>query len=97
MAWTRVEEFKRQQAKRRKKLDPIQSGEGWTLCLHAVKAVDDYVSLPGDIAHIVLFDSDEVLAVETGRFSESHIVSGVLGMRHMPGAIRVYKYGCGGP
>jgi len=93
LEWIRVEEFKRQQAKRRKKLEPVKRGGGWSLCLHAVKAVDDFVSLPSDIAHVVLFDSDEALAVEAGRFSEAHIVSGAVGVWRGPGPVRVYRYG----
>ena len=92
LQWVRVDEFKRQQAKRGKALHHIQSGEGWSVCIHAVKAVDDFVSLPTDISHVILVDSDKSLGMETGRFSKESILRGVLNVNHDPGEVKVYSF-----
>jgi len=93
LEWIRVDEFKRQQAKRRKTLDPVKSGLGWSLCIHAVKAVDDFVMLPSDVTRVLLFDEEKSLSVQKGRFSVECILAGVMNLKHDAKEVSVYSYG----
>jgi len=65
----------------------------WTVCIHAAKAVEDFVQLPNTLQHVVLFDSDAGLGVDQGRITDTTMVSTAINVMHKPGVVSVYFFG----